>query len=344
VDNTATTTYTFTPDAGQCATTATVTVSVGPPVAPTFNDIAPICIGGIITLPTTSINGFTGNWLPAVNNTATMTYTFTPASGQCATTATLTVSVGSSATLPDEPAFTVVEPECFKPVGSINVTSPMGLTLVYSMGGNYQSSTQFSSVPPGTYSLTVRDLITGCISNASVAVVNNPPEPPAVSISTSSAETEEGEAVTLTASGASSYIWSPAESLNTTTGTTVIAKPYQSVMYCVIGIDGNNCADTACTIIKVSCSDLFIPTIFSPNQNGMDDELCLFGTNCLNDIVFRLFNRWGQLIFETEDPRLCWDGTFKSEPVSSGTYTYTFSATDYSGTAVKKAGMITLVK
>ena len=47
----------------------------------------------LAALPTTSTNGITGTWAPALNNTATTTYTFTPAAGQCATTATLTITV-----------------------------------------------------------------------------------------------------------------------------------------------------------------------------------------------------------------------------------------------------------
>ena len=92
--HTATTTYTFTPAAGQCATTATLTITVNASITPTFAAVAPICPGAALApLPTTSINGITGTWAPALNNTATTTYTFTPAAGQCATTATLTITV-----------------------------------------------------------------------------------------------------------------------------------------------------------------------------------------------------------------------------------------------------------
>src|SRR5205814_773086 len=90
----ATTTYTFTPTAGQCATTATLTIIVNSNVTPTFNLVAAICSGTTLSpLPTTSTNGINGSWLPALNNTATTTYTFTPTAGQCASTATLTVTV-----------------------------------------------------------------------------------------------------------------------------------------------------------------------------------------------------------------------------------------------------------
>jgi hypothetical protein len=95
LNNTATTTYTFTPTAGQCATTATLTITVNPPnITPTFTAVAPICSGASLSaLPTTSTNGITGTWSPALNNTATTTYTFTPTTGFCANIATMSIIV-----------------------------------------------------------------------------------------------------------------------------------------------------------------------------------------------------------------------------------------------------------
>ena len=88
--------YTITvKDARGCTATFNITVTtIGAVIAPTFNAIAPICSGGtLLPLPTTSLNGIIGTWVPALNNTATTTYTFTPAAGQCATTITLTITV-----------------------------------------------------------------------------------------------------------------------------------------------------------------------------------------------------------------------------------------------------------
>lgn len=94
LNNTATTIYTFSPNAGQCGTTTTLTITVNPNVTPTFSPIAAICSGDVLSpLPSTSLNGITGSWSPALNNTATTTYTFTPDVGQCATTAILTITV-----------------------------------------------------------------------------------------------------------------------------------------------------------------------------------------------------------------------------------------------------------
>ena len=94
VDNMVTTTYTFTPTAGQNAAIATMVITVNPIVTPLFTAVPPIISGATLSpLPLTSNNGITGVWSPALNNTAQTNYTFTPDSGQCATTATLTIDV-----------------------------------------------------------------------------------------------------------------------------------------------------------------------------------------------------------------------------------------------------------
>ena len=94
LNNTANTIYTFTPTAGLCASTTTMTITVSPNVTPMFTQIAAICSGvNLNALPTTSNNLVNGSWLPALNNTATTTYTFTPTAGQCAATATMTITV-----------------------------------------------------------------------------------------------------------------------------------------------------------------------------------------------------------------------------------------------------------
>ena len=94
INNTTTTTYTFTPNAGLCANTATMTITVNPIVTPTFTTVASSCANATLAaLPTTSNNGISGTWSPALNNTTTTTYTFTPNAGQCANTTTQTITI-----------------------------------------------------------------------------------------------------------------------------------------------------------------------------------------------------------------------------------------------------------
>ncbi len=101
VNNLVTTVYTFTPTAGQCVnpTIVNMTVVINQSITPVFAAIAPICSGATLAaLPTTSTNGITGTWSPALNNTTTTTYTFLPTTGQCATSVTKVITVNSSVT------------------------------------------------------------------------------------------------------------------------------------------------------------------------------------------------------------------------------------------------------
>jgi gliding motility-associated-like protein len=110
LDNATTTPYTFTPTAGQCAATATLTITVNQKTIPTFTAVPAICFGDVLTaLPTKSDNNINGTWSPSLNNTTTTTYTFTPATGECATTATLTITVNQKTT----PTFSGFAPICY---------------------------------------------------------------------------------------------------------------------------------------------------------------------------------------------------------------------------------------
>ena len=78
-----------------------MTITVNENITPTFTAVAAICSGASLSaLPTTSINGITGTWSPAINATTTTEYTFTPSAGQCATTVTMTITVNILPTAP----------------------------------------------------------------------------------------------------------------------------------------------------------------------------------------------------------------------------------------------------
>lgn len=96
LNNLQTTMYTFTPTLGQCATPTTMTIIVNEPTIPTFDSIAPICFGST-TNPLQNISNnaipITGTWDPPFSNTTTTNYSFTPDGGQCATGASITITV-----------------------------------------------------------------------------------------------------------------------------------------------------------------------------------------------------------------------------------------------------------
>lgn len=91
-----TTTYTFTPNAGQCAAVGTIDVTIDDRSLPTFTQIDDLCLGAFVELPLTSIEGVTGTWNPATVNTSQVgiiTYTFTPDVSFCADITTMDLNV-----------------------------------------------------------------------------------------------------------------------------------------------------------------------------------------------------------------------------------------------------------
>ena len=150
IDNTATTTYTFTPDASQtCAVDETMTITVNP-ITPTFTQVDPICNGDVLALPTTSNNGVTGTWSPAMDNTATTIYTFAPDTTQpgqaCAVNQTMTITVNPLIT----PTFSQVDPICNGDVLALPITSNNGLTGTWSPAIDNTATTLYTFVPDAT--------------------------------------------------------------------------------------------------------------------------------------------------------------------------------------------------
>ena len=93
-------TYTFTPDAGQCAEEVTIDIEITSSITPIFEAIGPFCQNSYAPdLPATSTTGITGTWSPATINTSTVgtsTYTFTPDAGQCAEEVTIDIEITNS--------------------------------------------------------------------------------------------------------------------------------------------------------------------------------------------------------------------------------------------------------
>lgn len=112
-------------------------------VTPTFTAIAPICIGGNFSLPTTSNNGITGLWTPAVNTNANTTYTFNPNAGQCGSTTTITVVVNT----PVAPNFTPIAAICSGSNFTLPVTSNNGIAGTWTPAFNNMSATTYTFAP-----------------------------------------------------------------------------------------------------------------------------------------------------------------------------------------------------
>ena len=187
VNNTSTTTYTFTPNIGQCATTTTMTVVVNNPTTPIFSQVGPICKGDLLTLPSSSTNipAITGSWSPAVNNTSTTTYTFNPNPGQCGTWTTMTVVVNN----PTTPTFSQVGPIC---KGDL-FTLPSSSTNIPAITGSWSPAVNNTSTTTYTFNPNPGQ----CGTWATMTVIVDPV--PTVNLVTSPNPACYGDDITLTA-------------------------------------------------------------------------------------------------------------------------------------------------
>jgi len=269
INNTTTTTYTFTPAAGQCATTTTLTITVNPNITPTFTGVPAKCSGAVIAaLPTTSNNGINGTWSPAINNTATTLYTFTPTAGQCATNTTMTITVNPL------PVPTAVADSVNCNGGSTGSVTVTGVTssvgpYTYSWNSTPVQNTQTAiGLPIGTYTVTVQDQNTGCTGQTTVTIS----QPLALTatenhVNPTCAQGTNGTATANPAGGTApySYSWNTTPIQLTKTATGLAAGSYT----CTI-TDYNGCTTTT-TAVLVDPAGMVLSSSMTQANCGASD-------------------------------------------------------------------------
>jgi gliding motility-associated-like protein len=127
-----------------CTYDTTIVIPLNPAqTTPTFDPIGPFCTGTSFTLPSSSTNGISGTWSPAIDNAVTTTYTFTPTDLSCASTTTVTVQISNSVT----PAFNQLGPYCVGDVFTLPNTSTNGIQGVWSPAINTTQPTNYTFTP-----------------------------------------------------------------------------------------------------------------------------------------------------------------------------------------------------
>ncbi len=125
--------------------------------------------------------------------------------------------------------------------------------------------------------------------------------------------------------------------------------PSQPTLYIITVTDEFGCvnSDSVLLLVNQVCNDdiVFVPTAFTPNGDGSNDYLYarMFGAKEL--MFFRIFDRWGKLLFETNNPNIGWDGINRdNEKLITGVYVYAIEAVCFNGEKVIKTGNVTLLK
>jgi gliding motility-associated-like protein len=140
-----------------------------------------------------------------------------------------------------------------------------------------------------------------------------------------------------------SYIWS-----NSAIG--VVITDLAPGHYSVTVTDTNNCFNVGGTDITASSEPcetivpvIYVPNVFTPNGDGNNDILFVRGRGILT-LKFFVFDRWGEKVFETTDPSMGWNGTFRGESIDAAVYVYYLHAEFIDGNSVKDQGNITLIR
>ncbi len=185
---------------------------------------------------------------------------------------------------------------------------------------------EITPTTPGAHVYTVvRTDSYGCIDTASITV-NVWALPNVVITNGDTAVVRYGEELQLNAQGAIRYSWTPSWGMNNPNISSPSIQPSETALYTVNGLDANGCGNNDEIYVIVDYShNLFIPTAFSPNGDGNNDlfRIANFGYQRVSE--FRVYNRWGQEVFNAKDNR-GWNGTFKGESQDNGTYHYIIKA------------------
>ena len=158
----------------------------------------------------------------------------------------------------------------------------------------------------------------------------------------------ESTQLTVTPTNANSYTWLPVESLNNPSISNPIASPIKTTTYTVFIAGAGGCGVTKqITIVVLSniCDepDIFIPNTFTPNGDGNNDIFNVRGNNI--DISYlAVYNRWGEKVFDSNDKKTGWDGTYKNKAANPDVFAYYVKIKCFNGKDYLKKGNITLIR
>ncbi|MCE9538102.1 MAG: gliding motility-associated C-terminal domain-containing protein, partial [Bacteroidetes bacterium] len=142
--------------------------------------------------------------------------------------------------------------------------------------------------------------------------------------------------------------WSPSTGLNNTNSFNPTATPEHTTTYTVSILDSLGCPKRASVTIYVmskECdpADIFVPNTFTPNGDGNNDVLYVRG-NEITELYFAVYNRWGELVFQTSDLKKGWEGTYKGAKADPAVFAWYINAKCFNGDELKKKGNVTLIR
>jgi gliding motility-associated-like protein len=244
-------------------------------------------------------------------------------------------------TSPPSLSATSVPGNCGLPNATATVAVTGGSGSYSYSWSNGATGNVVTGLAAGNYTVVATDQ-DGCTTSTQVAVSSTPAS--GVSLIANDTLLESGDSVNLQVLGANSYVWSPASGLSCSNCPSVNASPLQSTTYQVTGNDSSGCSYLLKVRldVEIKLNEIFVPDAFSPNNDGNNDKLYVRGS--IKDFTFSVFNRWGEVVFRTQNQSSGWDGLFRGQELGAGVFVYYLSGVDAAGNTINKKGNITLVK
>ncbi|MES2373197.1 MAG: PKD domain-containing protein [Bacteroidota bacterium] len=158
-----------------------------------------------------------------------------------------------------------------------------------------------------------------------------------------------GQPVQLEASGSEQYNWTPETWLNNSSiynPIATIGAGVDSVVYKVRVSDSHGCYGDDFMVIRIMKTgpEIFVPSAFTPNSDGKNDVLKPVTVGITTLHFFKVFNRWGQLLFSTTTIGKGWDGWYNGQAQPAGAYVYEAEGWDYKGTKMLRKGTVVLIR
>jgi gliding motility-associated-like protein len=242
---------------------------------------------------------------------------------------------------------------CLSDSVDLNVYAlPLDIDYTYSwspathLRDNFSANNKFFA-PIGDYKLVVTATTpeAGCQSSDSMILHVVPPFKFSY-LSPLDTTIKYGDAIQLTSeSDAIYWLWDPVTYLNDPLAESPIARPLKSMQYSMIGIDQYGCRDTAYFNINVEyASESVLPNAFSPNGDGLNDRFTVYNLRFDKLLEFKVFDRWGKLVFDDASSTKGWDGTINGDPAPVDVYYYIIRLTLPDGTPKIFRGDVTLLR
>ncbi|HNB81175.1 MAG TPA: gliding motility-associated C-terminal domain-containing protein, partial [Chitinophagaceae bacterium] len=278
---------------------------------------------------------------------------------QQSTTYTVSGSVSALCPYPRQISFTITVQDDPMPVFSDTVLC-VGETFAIALDTSYQFQFQPSAqvvytpgadsahFPSSALTYTVSATRHGCpVRNQTQFTVQILPDPVAAfTINPAYAPIELPVFQLINQSnGASSFAWFQGNNwLDTTWNYTYTAADTGWYCFRLIAYNSLHCADSITHCAEVlPGSALFIPNAFSPNADGVNDVFNIVAKN-ITLLSFRIYNRWGQELFNTSDINKGWDGKYKGVDCELGVYFYIAEYSDRAGKGYMKKGDLSLIR